>query len=111
MTQRWRSLPTLLLCLLIPSFAAASSPFFENSAIVRTVDLGGSLVHVTTTYAAKALNPGAKGYIVALSPDEDKKTSFMEVREKGSKTPLAVEYMGVDDARSVSLHLIIIRCS
>jgi oligosaccharyltransferase complex subunit alpha (ribophorin I) len=68
---------------------------------VRTIDLGGSLVHVTTTYAAKALNPDTKGYIIALSPDEDKKTSFMEVKEKGSKDALDIEFMGVDDNRFV----------
>jgi oligosaccharyltransferase complex subunit alpha (ribophorin I) len=95
MLQRWRSLPCLLLSLVLPSLAHAS-PSFENTGIVRTVELGGSLVHSTTTFNVKALESGADIYNVALSQDEKSKTSWMEVTMKGKKEPLKVEDLGFD---------------
>lgn len=100
MLQRWGSLPVLLLGLLVPSLISAQS--FENTAIVRTVELGGSLVHVTTTYAVKALSPGSKVYTLALGAEEKEKTSWLEVKLKGQEIPLAVLDRGIDASRYAS---------
>ncbi|KAJ3898489.1 Ribophorin I [Lentinula edodes] len=82
-------------CLLLASAAAsASSQSFENSAIVRTIDLGGSLVHVTTTFAVKALKEAAGVYTITLPEDEIFNTSWLEVKVKGKQQPLTVTYSG-----------------
>ncbi|PFH52717.1 hypothetical protein AMATHDRAFT_139280 [Amanita thiersii Skay4041] len=81
----------ILVC--VSSVLAASSPStrsFENSAIVRTFELGGSLVHVTTTYAIKALESGAKTYTLALSSEERRKASWLEVKVKGQEDTLPI---------------------
>ncbi|KAK7049529.1 dolichyl-diphosphooligosaccharide--protein glycosyltransferase subunit 1 [Paramarasmius palmivorus] len=93
MTWCWRSLSLLLLSSLSPVLSAALQSF-ENSAIVRTVDLGGSLVHVTTTFAAKSLQAEADQYTIALSNEELLKTSWLEVKVKGQPKPLVVSYGG-----------------
>ncbi|EPQ59907.1 hypothetical protein GLOTRDRAFT_33600 [Gloeophyllum trabeum ATCC 11539] len=77
---------------------------FENTAIVRTAELGGSLVHVTTTYAIKALEPKASIYTVVLSPDEQEKTSWLEIRQKGRQAPLQVEAHELDAVNNVYLY-------
>jgi oligosaccharyltransferase complex subunit alpha (ribophorin I) len=86
MPKCWLS---LLLFLSVTS-ALASSQSFENTAIVRTVELGGSIVHVTTTYAVKALEDGLKTYTVTLGRDEKAKTSWLQATVKGQKTVLPV---------------------
>lgn len=95
MSERWRTLPFLLLSLLASSLAAPSQSF-ENTAIVRTVELGGSVVHVTTTYAIKALEAGAKVYTVALGAEEKTKTSWLEVRVKGQQQQLGYKERAFD---------------
>lgn len=92
MTVRWR---TPLLALFTFLFSQSLLPVlaehsFENAAIVRTVDLGGSSVHVTTTYAIKALENGAQKYVVALGEKEAAVTSFMEAKIKGQSEPLGL---------------------
>lgn len=87
MLKCWRALP-LLLCAVS---AFASSQSFENTAIVRTVELGGSVVHVTTTYAIKALEDGQKTYTIALGREEKSKTSFLEAKLKGQQKSLNVK--------------------
>jgi oligosaccharyltransferase complex subunit alpha (ribophorin I) len=77
-----------LLASLLPLLAAAS---FENTAIVRTVELGGALVHVTTTYAVRATEPGAAVYTIALSERDAARTSWLEARIKGQKNKLELE--------------------
>ncbi|KAF5369896.1 hypothetical protein D9758_001057 [Tetrapyrgos nigripes] len=94
---RMDGLPNQRLALLLVSAAAAiaaSSQSFENSAIVRTVDLGGALVHVTTTFAAKALESSAKAYTITLPDEEIYRTSWLEVKIKGQQQPLTVTYGG-----------------
>ncbi|KAF5388240.1 hypothetical protein D9615_000405 [Tricholomella constricta] len=76
---------------------------FENTAIVRTVELGGSVVHVTTTYAIKATQPGAKVYTIALGLEEKQKTSWLEVKVKGQQTPLDVVHYPLDTSRNFQL--------
>jgi oligosaccharyltransferase complex subunit alpha (ribophorin I) len=84
-------LPRLLglLAVALPSLALADHSF-ENTAIVRTVDLLGSIVHVTTTYAVKALQ-GASTYTIALSEEDAERTSFIEVKVKGGKDVLPLK--------------------
>lgn len=95
MSQRWS---LLLLGLLAPSFAFASQSF-ENTAIVRTVELGGSLVHVTTTYAVKALEAGSSVYTIALEPEQKERTSWAEAKIKGQPKALGLQDLGYDEQR------------
>ena len=88
-------LPFLLLASLASLSLASSAPF-ENSAIVRTIELGGSLVHVTTTYAVKALQPGAKTYTIALTSSERERTAWLEATIKGHNVKLPVEESELD---------------
>ncbi|TFK43538.1 oligosaccharyl transferase alpha subunit [Crucibulum laeve] len=85
----WSSLPFFLLLSVVSTLA--SSPSFENTAVVRTVELGGAVVHVTTTYAIKALEDGSNVYTIAFSPDERKKTSWLEAKIKGQQNALPIE--------------------
>jgi oligosaccharyltransferase complex subunit alpha (ribophorin I) len=98
MTKRWRSLPFLVLGLLAPSFAFASQSF-ENTAIVRTVELGGALVHVTTAYAVKALKSGSSVYTVAIGPEQKQRTSWVEAKIKGQAKALHLEDLGYNEKR------------
>lgn len=97
MPNTWRVLPVFLSVL----SAYASSQSFENTAIVRTIELGGSVVHVTTTYAIKALENGLNSYTLALGSKEQVKTSWLEVTVKGDKKPLAIKQHGLDNAKYV----------
>jgi oligosaccharyltransferase complex subunit alpha (ribophorin I) len=75
---------------------SASPGVFENTAIVRSVELGGSIVHVTTTYAVKALEVGQTTYRIALGSRDKAKTSWMEGKIKGQKEQLKLEEHAVD---------------
>ena len=91
-----------LLCTFLPVFSAVHNDNkFENTAIVRTVELGGSLVHVRTTYAVRATQNGAKAYTIALGAQEASKTHLMEVRAKGHKDLLEVESVGLEPQQCV----------
>lgn len=100
MSPRWRALPFFLVGFLTSSLTCASQSF-ENTAIVRTVELGGSLVHVTTTYAVKALEDGSNLYTVALGENERKRTSWIEAKIKGQSQLLGLEDLGYDQKRWV----------
>lgn len=93
--------PHVLLFLSLSS-VLVSGQSFENTAIVRTVELGGSVVHVTTTYAIKALEDGLKTYTVTLGRDEKAKTSWFEATVKGQKTVLPVRERPFDSNEYVS---------
>ena len=98
MVPHWRRpIPLLLLSLLCSSFSSAHS--FENTAIVRTIDLGGSLVHVTTTYAVKALENDATVYTLALAEREHERTSWLEAKIKGQQDILPMESAGFDTVK------------
>ncbi|CCL99426.1 uncharacterized protein FIBRA_01444 [Fibroporia radiculosa] len=88
-------LPLLLLGTLLPAIVLADHSF-ENTAIVRTVELGGSLVQVTTTYAVKALEDGAQLYRIALGEREHQRTSWLEAKIKGQSAILALEDAGYE---------------
>lgn len=92
--------PSLLFFISVTS-VLASSHSFENTAIVRTVELGGSIVHVTTTYAIKALEDGLKTYTVTLGRDEKEKTSWLQATVKGQKTVLPVKERPFDSNKYV----------
>lgn len=82
-----------LLCTILPTFAVVDDAF-ENSAVVRTVELGGSTVHVRTTYAIRALQSGAKVYSIALGEREAERTHYIDVRVKGQKQIPTLEDVG-----------------
>lgn len=69
----------------------ASAAVFENTAIVRSAELGGSIVHVTTTYAVKALKGGQTTYRIAIGAEDKAKTSWMEAKIKGQKEQLKLK--------------------
>ena len=94
MAGRWRScLSFLLLGICAPALVSAEHSF-ENTAVVRTVELGGALVHVTTTYAVRALEDDSSIYTIALGEDEQKHTSWLTAKVKGQNVPLEVENFG-----------------
>lgn len=100
----WRSgLSLFLLAFLAPSLVLASNSF-ENTAIVRTVELSGSLVHVTTTYAVKSLEDGSNKYTIALGELENRKTSSLEAKLKGQAGVLPLEPAGTHPNRFVNNH-------
>ena len=58
---------------------------------MRLVDLGGSLVSVTTTYAIRALDDDAQQYVVSLGEKEAASVSWFEAKVKGQSNPLQVK--------------------
>lgn len=86
----WLQLSTIVLGLTLPSWAS-----FENTAVVRSIDLGGSLVYTTTTYNVKALEDGSNVYVFALTEKEQETTSWMEAKVKGHDAPLSLENHGL----------------
>lgn len=87
---------TLLLSLLFSLLLSVyADNTFENSAVVRTVELAGSLVHVRTTFAAKALDTGAKIYAFALGREDGEKTSYLQAKIKGQQEPLELQHLGL----------------
>lgn len=89
--RSWLHLPVLALASLSCTLVSAGSHSFENTAVVRTVDLGGSLVSVTTTYAIRALDNDAQKYVVSLGEREATSVSWFEAKLKGQSNPLQVE--------------------
>lgn len=79
--------------------AQAISPVFENSGIVRSVELGGSLTSTSTTYAVKALKDDANAYIITMSEDEFAVTSFVSAKIKGQTRPLVFSLLGHDKVK------------
>jgi oligosaccharyltransferase complex subunit alpha (ribophorin I) len=86
---------------LVVSAAGLSAGTFENTAVVRTVELGGSLTHVTTTYAVRALENNVELYYVSLSDEEEKSTTWIEAKLKGQSTILDVDRHGFNPKKYV----------
>lgn len=103
MLRHWQALSLLFVSSLLPSFSLAG-PAFENTAIVRAIELGGSLVHVSTTYAVKALEPGQNVYHIALGKNDREKTSWIEAKVKGQALPLDIADLGEHETRYVDVH-------
>jgi oligosaccharyltransferase complex subunit alpha (ribophorin I) len=76
-----------------------AQPHFENTAIVRTVELGGSLTYSSTTYAVKAVKDDVSAYIVSLSESEYAVTSWIQAKVKGQSNPLRLTLLGQDEIR------------
>ncbi|TBU32897.1 oligosaccharyl transferase alpha subunit [Dichomitus squalens] len=93
MPRHWRAPLSLLLSAFLPLCTLAANSF-ENTAIVRTVELGGALVHVTTTYAVKALEDGSSVYTIALGEREHAHTAWLEAKLKGQTERLPLEDFG-----------------
>lgn len=73
---------------------------FENTNVQRTIELGGSLTHVTTTFAIKAVGElGPNVYTLALSELDEKRTALFDVKLKGSKEELKLEKFGFNAKR------------
>jgi Ketopantoate reductase PanE/ApbA len=73
---------------------------FENTNVQRMIRLGGSLTHVTTTFAGKALRGlGPNVYTLALSELDQKRTALFDVELKGSKEELKLEKFGFNAKR------------
>lgn len=90
---------------LLMSAAGLSGASFENTAVVRTVDLGGALTQVTTTYAVRALEDDAKLYYISLSDDEERHTTWIEAKLKGQSAVLDVDRHGFNPKKCVPLLL------
>jgi len=78
-------------------------------AVVRSIDLGGSLVYTTTTYNVKALEDGSNVYVFSLTEKEQETTSWMEAKVKGHSTPLSLENHGLSHEYVLDLTLLV-RC-
>ncbi|KIO31035.1 hypothetical protein M407DRAFT_241952 [Tulasnella calospora MUT 4182] len=89
----WAAL-TFIAVLLVPSSLSATPPnpaAFENSAVVRSIELGGATTQITTSYTVRSLQNKNGVYVFALSKDDASKTSWMEAKLKGSNTPLELK--------------------
>lgn len=105
MARHWQATLSAVFLVLLNHALVFASPSFENTAIVRTIELGGSLVHVTTTYAVKALEE-ASIYTIALGEDEQKKTSWLEAKIKGQAGALPLEPVGYNPDSGVYLYAV-----
>ena len=65
------------------------------------LELGGSLVSVTTTYAIRALEDGSSVYTIALGELEHARTSWLEAKLKGQSQRLPLEDFGYHRDRYV----------
>ena len=77
-------------------FALNVPASFENTAIVRTVELGGSAVHVTTSISTRSLANNNAKYFFVLPKEQDSLSKWIEVTIKGNPTSLVVEKHGID---------------
>ncbi|KAI0638058.1 oligosaccharyl transferase alpha subunit [Trametes polyzona] len=106
MSRHWRTPLSLLLSVFVLPLCASAANSFENTAIVRTVELGGALVHVTTTYAVKALEDGSSVYTLALGEHEHAHTSWLEAKLKGQSEVLPLEDFGYHPDSGVFLYTV-----
>ncbi|OJT10161.1 Dolichyl-diphosphooligosaccharide--protein glycosyltransferase subunit 1 [Trametes pubescens] len=106
MPRNWHTPLSLILSALVLPLCASAANSFENTAIVRTVELGGALVHVTTTYAVKALEDGSSVYTLALGEQEHAHTSWLEAKLKGQAEVLPLEDFGYHPDSGVFLYTV-----
>ncbi|KAI9001442.1 oligosaccharyl transferase alpha subunit [Trametes punicea] len=106
MPRNWRTPFSLLLSIFILPLCTSAANSFENTAIVRTVELGGALVHVTTTYAVKALEDGSSVYTLALGEQEHAHTSWLEAKLKGQSASLPLGDFGYHPDSGVYLYTV-----
>ena len=101
MPRHWRAPFSLLVSVFLLPLCSFAANSFENTAVVRTVELGGSLVSVTTTYAIRALEDGSSVYTIALGELEHARTSWLEAKLKGQSQRLPLEDFGYHRDRYV----------
>ncbi|KAI0698548.1 oligosaccharyl transferase alpha subunit [Cerioporus squamosus] len=106
MPRHWRAPFSFIFSVFILPLCTSAANSFENTAIVRTVELGGALVHVTTTYAVKALEDGSNVYTIALAEREQEHTSWLEAKLKGESERLPLEDFGFHQDSGVFLYTI-----
>ena len=77
----------ILSSLLLASFALAAprSDAYINTAISRTVELGGATSTVTTQLNVKSLSDSAGEYHLALAQSEGEEGPYWEVTVQGKK--------------------------
>lgn len=87
------SLPYLLASVAL--VAAEPAQNFVNTAIARTVELGGSITQITTQYNVKSLEDGPGEYYLALAGEDDAIPAWWEVLVGGEpvKSLDHAEYM------------------
>jgi dolichyl-diphosphooligosaccharide---protein glycosyltransferase subunit 1 (ribophorin I) len=95
--HRWFTALFLFLSLICTT-VNANSPSFENTAVVRTVELDGALTHITTRYSARALKDGASEYTFALGEEDGRLTTWIQARAKG-EGELVLKSNGFDSER------------
>ncbi|CAE6484018.1 unnamed protein product [Rhizoctonia solani] len=107
-TQNTRSLLWALACgLNIVVVSATYNPdSFENAGVTRTIDLGGALTQVTTTYAVKALGNNLDQYYIALSDDEERYTTWIDAKLKGQSDTLELKRHGFNPRSHAFLYSI-----
>ncbi|TFK28748.1 oligosaccharyltransferase alpha subunit [Coprinopsis marcescibilis] len=103
MAFKWASIP--LFILLWSTSASCATSDFENTAIVRSAELGGSVVHVTTTYSVRALVDNSKTYTVVLGAYERSKTSWIEAKIKGQDKALPTTERAESDYTLIDVSL------
>ncbi|KAI0327775.1 oligosaccharyl transferase alpha subunit [Cubamyces sp. BRFM 1775] len=106
MPRHWRAPLSFLISVFVLPLCTSAANSFENTAIVRTVELGGALVHVTTTYAVKALEDGSSVYTLALGEQEHAHTSWLEAKLKGQSALLPLEDFGYHPESGVYLYTV-----
>jgi oligosaccharyltransferase complex subunit alpha (ribophorin I) len=89
-------LPSLLALLALPALAVAAPAPFQNTALVRTIDLGGATSLVTTTYTAKSVSSKLEStYELLVGRAEWEAKGWFDVREKKARSAAAAA--GRDD--------------
>ncbi|KIJ57101.1 hypothetical protein M422DRAFT_773793 [Sphaerobolus stellatus SS14] len=92
--QRWSA--ALLALSSLCTTVHSASPSFENTAVVRTIELDGALTHITTRYSARALVDGVKEYTFSLGKEDGESTTWAEARVKDSEVALPLKENGYD---------------
>lgn len=95
MRAHWHPLLLLQLISWASLSTADNSPAFENTIVTRTIELGGSSSHVTTSYSIRSLEEGTSTYWFALGGDEVYQTSWIEANIKGRSEKLEVQRRSV----------------
>ncbi|CEL59878.1 oligosaccharyltransferase complex subunit alpha (ribophorin I) [Rhizoctonia solani AG-1 IB] len=108
-TQNTRSLLWTLACglnIAVISVSAFNPDSFENAGVTRTIDLGGSLTQVTTTYAVRALANNLDQYFIALSDEEEGHTTWIDAKLKGQSEALELKRHGFNPKSHAFLYSI-----
>jgi oligosaccharyltransferase complex subunit alpha (ribophorin I) len=92
----WQLWSAVLLGFTLCTPVFSGSPSFENTAVVRTIELDGALTHVTTRYSVRALADEVKEYTFALGKEDGDLTTWAEARLKGDEDTLPLKENGLD---------------